>query len=246
LLLEILVAIETVSLVVGLPLLALYLRERVRNLAREQTEKALADYRHQHERALAAINASHERAVHEFSLYAKKQHAVYGALYRRIRIAADAYSSFYGFFSSPDFSLYRTEEIQEYCQQNRLREKDVDAALKAAVQNDGSAVRVAMEQLDHKVKVRNADSAFATAKNLEALNELYLSDEIRRVMNSVRHSLAVMSAAIRRDPDDRDMRGLEKKEELEESVRNLYQVMRAELKRGASNGDPIMVSTPAS
>lgn len=61
-------ALQNAALVVGVPLLWLYMRERVTNLPRQQTEKALADYRHQHELALATLNAQHQRRVEELGL----------------------------------------------------------------------------------------------------------------------------------------------------------------------------------
>jgi hypothetical protein len=148
--LEILVAV----LVVGGPLLALYVRELVKNLAREQTERALADYRHQQELTLAALNAAHQRGVAEFGLYTKKRHFVYGALYRRIRIAADAYSSFFGLSLGPDFSTYNADDIERYRKRNDLLPKDVKAATDAALSQSKKGVSDAMDELDHKVSVR--------------------------------------------------------------------------------------------
>ena len=74
--LQVLLIAETTVLLVGLPLLWLFLKERVKNLAREESERTLADYRHQHELALAALAAERQRSLYEYSLFAARQHKV--------------------------------------------------------------------------------------------------------------------------------------------------------------------------
>ena len=112
--LEILVWVQLVTLIVGVPSLLLYVRERVKNVAREETDRALAIQRHQHEQALAAINADHSRRLEEFGLFARKRHSVYPVIYGRFRQASDGYGGLLGFRSKPDFRRYTGDDVRTF------------------------------------------------------------------------------------------------------------------------------------
>ena len=75
--LPILSIVLNVAVLVGLPLLGLFLQERVKNAAREATEKVLADYSHAHDQVLAQINAHLQRGTHQFGLFAQRRNEVY-------------------------------------------------------------------------------------------------------------------------------------------------------------------------
>jgi len=177
--LETLLIIETVALLVGAPLLALYLRERVKTLAREATDKALADYTHNQNQVLAGINAAHERRLREFGLFAGKQHRVYARMYQLVRMAADGYRGLIGLYRGPNFKEYDLLDIREYVKRNGLRDSDAGAAISAFEKGDSHAKLRAMDDLDFRVRRRDADNAFQRAKNFAAIHGLYLSDEVR-------------------------------------------------------------------
>jgi len=90
-LLAVLVTIETVALLIGVPLLLLYLRERVKNLAREASERVIAGHRHELAEVLEASKAELRRRGEESNLYARERHRAYPQIYRRYRIAADLF-----------------------------------------------------------------------------------------------------------------------------------------------------------
>ena len=116
--LQVLLIAETTVLLVGLPLLWLFLKERVKNLAREESERTLADYRHQHELALAALAAERQRSLYEYSLFAARQHKVYASLFARYRKASDSYSSLIGIYIGPDFARYVLADAKKWMEIN--------------------------------------------------------------------------------------------------------------------------------
>lgn len=67
---EIVVSVAVTAVVVSIPLVGLYIRERIKNLAREGTEKKLEDYRHDHEKLPESLKAIEARRSTEYSLYA--------------------------------------------------------------------------------------------------------------------------------------------------------------------------------
>jgi len=234
--LEWLLAIVSVLLIVGVPLLALYTRERVKNLAREETDKVLADYRHQHERALAALNAQNQRRTQEFSLYAQEQHRVYAKLYRLVREASDRYSGMIGLTSGPDFEKYNQEEVQEYLMRREVTGTRVREILSMYEGSNRKRAAEVMDELHLQLNRRDAERAFIRAKNFEALYELYLSDPVRSQMNVVRSTMAKVSVTLMRSAEEgRDRQEFEKRETMEAAVAELYRVMRNELRRGYSD-----------
>lgn len=223
-----LVVVETVALLVGGPLLVMFLKERIKNIARESTEKALADYKHEHDQALVSINADYQRQLQRFSLYTRRRHAVYGELYRKVRIASDAYAAMIGFSWGPDFSKYVREDAEEYFARHKVpisSRKNIIAAFDCG---DASRPATLLQELDDRVRKHNAGKAFARAKNVEAACELYLSDAVREQMHNVRASIAAVSVAAGKD-GDRDGNALGKCDTMSGSVSDLFRIMREEM-----------------
>jgi hypothetical protein len=227
-----LIAIDTACLVLAVPLLRLYLRERVTNLARQETEMALATYRHEYDRALTDVNARNQRLVQDYGVFAQKQHDIYARLFKRVRVACDSFSLLMDFHEGPSFRKFDSADIEAFRTQHGLRTRDLAAASAAVAGGNQSAVESAMNDLYYKVRRRDADRAFKKTKNIEALYELYLSDPVRAAMSAVRHTMAPVSVSLMRESGDHDVKLVEKKEAMEDAVSRLYHVMRGELQRG--------------
>lgn len=224
-------AVQSAVLVVGTPLLVLYLQEQIKNIVRTESDRALADYRHGHDKALAEANAKHQKLLRDYGQYSAKRHDVYAQLYKRVRIANDRYASLLGFLSTPDFSKYDEEDIESYRKTYKLRARDVRKALELQSANDSIALGKHLDRLHWKVLVHRADRAFASAKNTEALYDLYLSDDVRLAMLAVRQAMAAVSVSFMHDDDDRDRKQMEKKHEMIARVGDLFRVMQKELDR---------------
>lgn len=227
--LEALVWIQFVALVVGVPLLFLYLKERVKNLAREESDKVLADYRHQHEEALAATNAEHGRRLEEFGLYARKRHAVYPKLYAKYRQASDTYSSIAGFRHTPAFAQYEMEDAKEFMAKHDVPSRLAKPILEAYEAKQAGRARDLLQDLEGKLTTFRALQAFTQAKNIEATQELYLSDQVRSQLDIVRNRMAKVSV---RADSDRDGKLHEQAEAMQTAMIDLYHLMRSELRRG--------------
>ena len=229
-----LVIAQALAFFIALPLLALYFRERVKNLAREATERALADYKHTHDAELAALNASHQRQLQQFGLYTTKRHATYGALYRRMRIASDAYGSLSGLTVSPDFRRYTVEDATAYFARHKVPSSATRAIIAAFENGKAPEAAILLDKLDTHVKVHFAAKAFAGAKNIEAAREMYLSDAVRTQMEVFRSATARFSVVVERE-DGLDPKELEKKEAMQEAVQGMFRLMREEMAFEPSN-----------
>lgn len=235
--LEFLLVLQAAFLVVGVPAALLYGRERLKNLAREATDRALADRRHEQDRILEAMRADHERRLQEFGLYAQRQHSVYAELYKRARDASDWFASTYGLSLTPDFSEYGVDELREYFKRHRVLGLRAREVLEAYDGGDTKEVGRLMSELNVKVRRAAAERAFNRMKDYEARNELYLSDDVRARIHDVRHAMARFSASLRyADDERRDTKALEKREEVGASVARLFSTMRVELLRGDAGG----------
>lgn len=228
--LRVLVIVQTVAWVVGLPLLWLYVRERLKNLARESSERALADYRHQHDQALASANAQYERQLQEFSLFTRKRHQVYAELYRRVRIASDGYASMIGLSIGANFSRYTLADARDYIARHEVPASMASPIFGAFEHNDSSVAADLLDKLEHRLRLYRAGKAFGKAKNVEALYELYLSDDVRLQMQQVRTAIATVTVTFDEDRYH-DSKQYEKSQAMEEAVRGLYTVMRNELQK---------------
>ena len=200
--------------------------------ARLGADKALADHRHEQEKQLARLEAQHQRSFEEFGLYTRKQHQVYAALYRKVRVAADRFSSQIGASISTDFSTFTAGDVQAYVEGNEISPSLGDPVI-AAFQNGATpaAVRL-MEGLDRKLQRWKAEEAFRQAKNAEALNELYLSDDVREKLALLRSKIAAVSTALQYPEPGKGMDTLAKRDAMNAAVMELYHLMRAELRRG--------------
>ena len=239
--LEVLVWIEAVALFVAAPALALYFRERVKNVAREETDRALAIQRHHHEQALAATNAEHSRRLEEFGLYARKQHSVYPRLYARYREAVDLFAGMIGLTTGTDFRPYTIVEAKEYVARHEVPASLANPICKAYEQGEVSKARSLLDDLELRLKNFRANKAFARAKNYEAVYDLYQSDEVRSLLNTVRHQIAVVSVELGpdgREPDEPRSKVLEKREAMMTAMSQLYHQLRKELRRGESAPTP--------
>jgi hypothetical protein len=235
---EWLVRLAAGVIVVGVPLVGLYIRESIKGVVREQTDRALADQRHEHDRVLAALNAEHQRRTHESGLYAQEQHRVYATLYRRVREASDVFSQLIGLTSGPDFEKYDAKMAQAYLERAEVAESDRGAAIAAYEKGDNRRAAQLMNELERRVRLRDAERAFIRAKNLEALYELYLSDPVRACMSAVREKMANVSVNLMRDDEDRvrPMELYQSRLAMEAAVTDLYTTMRQELREGRSVG----------
>ena len=220
--------------VVGLPMLLLYLRERVRQLAREETEKALQGQRHQHEQALAAINADHQRRLQEFGLYSRKQHRVYATLYAQVREAADRHAMIVGISFIPDFASFGAVDVERYASTNEIPSADIGPILAACSNGPTKESARLMVELELRVRRRDADLAFTKAKNTEALQALYLSDAVTQRLHLVRRAIAAVSAQIHVPSPQSGIHGLELRDAMDEEVSELHKTMRDELRRGGN------------
>jgi hypothetical protein len=247
---EFLVLIQGIVTPIVVVLVGLYIKERVAAEAKEgarlATERALSDYRQEHalalgsqrlehDRLLAAVSAGNQRSLHEFSLYTQKQHEVYSALYRRVRTAADFFAGLVGFTIGPDFSRFTVDDVRRYLERNQVPAGEGAAVLAAYEQGQRDASRL-LDALDYQVRKARAEDKFRRAKNLEALDELYLSDAVRSQLDIVRSAIAALSARLR-FPDDRiaSARGpneLELRDRMNAAVTDLFRLMREELRRG--------------
>lgn len=223
---------QALGLYIGVPALFLYFQERLKNIARESSEKVLADYRHQHEQELAALNAEHQRRVEEFGLFMKKRHRVYSALYRRFRIASDTYGKLLGLTMSPDFSKYSMEDFDRYVERHKVVPPSMSQPIKNALAaGDKTEATRLLDKLHTRLQYHTAEREFVKAKNIEAAYELYLSDAVRAQLDIVRDKIAEMSVHL--DPDDPpERRDFQKKTVMKAAVSKLFDIIRQELQRG--------------
>lgn len=228
--LEVLVTVQSVALLVGVPLLSLWLQERVKNLAREASDKVLQDYRHEHEKELAALEAQHQRQLTDFSLFTQKRHEVYGALYRRVRMAADLYGSMLWISSMPDFARYSLEDAIAYCDFNKVSGAARRNVLAAFEPGSGQDSAKSLQDLHHLVERRIAQRHFVKAKSIEALHEVYLSDDVRDAMQEVRSRIARVSVLVEHETA-REREDENPREEMLTAVQQLLRVMRDEIQR---------------
>jgi hypothetical protein len=246
--------VVTAALVVGGTLLTLYVKERLKSIAKEESdrilaalreqherslaesrhqhERVLAEFRHEHERTLAALHADHQRRLREFGLFTDKQHQVYGALYRRVRQAADQFGSFFLIFQGPDFRRFTPAMIDAYAKRKGLLPDVVADARAAAERGEREAAAQLMSDLDYEVRRRDAMRAYQRARNVEALYELYLSDAVREKLHLVRVAISRLSTYVE---DGRAVaKGREAKEAVDQAVMALFSTMREEIRRGES------------
>lgn len=220
--LETLVILQFVGFVIGVPLLTYSLRQKIKVAAQEASEKTLADYRREHAKELE-----------EFGLYARARYAVYARLYKQLRIAADVFSSFLGLSTRPDFSTFDMQRAEEYFEQHKVPLSARSAVQHALRTSDAAEAKRLLDELHDRVVYSIGVRAFERAKRIEALELLYLSDDVQAQLDAVRLTIAAVSVAV--NPRNTDRRALRDEREQEAEMRNaldaLYRIMRAELRR---------------
>lgn len=230
---EFLPAFTSGVVLVGGPLLSVYLTERAKVLAHEAADRVLAENRERHERELAALNADLQRREGEFSLFAQRRHQAYGVLFARYREAVDHFASLAGFSIAPDFSTFTLADAQAYMKANELPEGDAAPVLEGFFggRTDGPKL---LQSLDYRVRKRDAERAFNRAKITEGRWDLYLSDAAREVLVPLRKALAALSTEIQFAEPGRLRVMIDQRKETEKAIETLRGVMRAELQSGIS------------
>ena len=234
---EILVICQLVAIVVAVPLLRLYLKERVSNLAREATDKALADHQHRYDVLLATVNAGLQRKIQEHGLYAAKRHRIYAALYRAAKETSDRFAAIFGLSMGTNLRDFDAPSAEEYFKRRTVTEniaREIRALFTAGRTEEA---RHQLQALERQLDMRDAGKAFGSMKNLEALNELYLSDPVRDKMATIRQQLAKYAVAARQE-----LQGVRDLTELPPdgapAVGELLHLMRNELQQGGATQGP--------
>lgn len=230
-----LIVVLQVIIGIAIPAVALYFSERIKNVAREASEKTLADYRHHHEQELAAINAEHQRLVQEARLYAQEQHRAYARLYRLLRKTEVLYDDLIGLTTAPDFSKYDAEAIREYARQHKLREQDIAPMLAALANGDSARAGQLIAELHRRIMAWRADASFERAKYFGALYEPYLSERVQACLAVVRDKMASVSVSLMPDMEVRAREQLQQEQEMKRAVSDLLAALRSEMRRGFSD-----------
>lgn len=207
-------------------------KAEAREGAREGTERALADYRHEQDKALARIDTDHQRRLQEFGFYTRKQHQVYASIYAKVRVTADRFSSLIGITIGEDFSVYSAADVRSYAQRNDISASAADPVIEAYTRSVDRAAIAMMQQLDRDFRLWKAEEAFRITKNAEAVDELYLSDDVRSRLALVRKRVATVSTALQFPESGREVAALGMRDDMNAAVMELYDVMRGELRRG--------------
>lgn len=142
---------------------------------------------------LAAIEAGHQRLVHESGLYAREKHRAYARVYRKMRVATDAYAALVGLSKRPDYSNYDLARVRECLAKWKVDERDAPDLLAAyanatTYQDRQDAARL-MGKLDHEVRRQRAERARIQFVNAEVLESLYLTDTVVEKLNVVRKDM---------------------------------------------------------
>ena len=216
-----------------------------------QHERTLGEYARQHQRALAELGSEHMRIAQEFGMFSRKRHQVYARLYARYRRATHEFTAAIG-GQQPDFQKYARDDLLRYLTGRKIRERDAADAIAAMDRGDLFAMGKLMTKLHWRATLRDANMAFDKAHQFEALNELYLSEQVRESVGNVRRIVEALSYMLSREQERVDQaKRIAKQDELTSAVASLLHTMRADL---SSGGDavsrrasvPARVQTPAS
>ena len=232
---EFLTVVATLFLLYLVRVLWLYVQERTKNIAREESETALAELRHTQNEILAAVNAEHQRRLHEFGLFTAKQHEVYAAFYRRVKDASVWYSSQVGLVFRPNFEKWGPANVADYFKDSNVKGPDADEIMRLYELGEQQKAAKLLADVYSRVQARNANNAFNRAKKFYAFYELYLSDDVRTQFEQIRNGMAEVSVLIDdRDWERKEVKAFEKAKAVEAEVSKLRDVMRNELRRGQS------------
>ena len=228
---DVALVLESGIVIVGIPLVALYSKERVKNVAREVTDRALADHRHEHEKRLEAIRAEHSRLAEQFTLYERQRHRAYARVFRRYRIAADLHSGLAAMYTIPDFATFSESDVTAYLKKHKVSDQIGEPARRAFRAQQIPLFKARMIEIDDQVRLQEANVAYHHARNAEALEELYLSDPVRHKLDALRAAIMAYFVQIRRNVSDPSDLAVEKKDAMETELQQLYNTMRDELRR---------------
>lgn len=249
--------VATIALAIALPLQWLFLKERFKNIAREASERALTAHKHEYDKMLEdhrhelntllddrrqegsklleAVRAAEDRRTTEFGLFARERHRAYANVFRKYRVAADRFSGILSFYEVPNFRKWGVEEARDYARRHSVGVAHMREVEDAIGRSDTDAVWSAMNALDEKVRIRDANRSFTRAKNAETLDLLYLSDQIRDQLQQVRHCIAQLSVSLRDGTNVGRFDGekaVARQRDMEQALANLYTLMRDELRAG--------------
>jgi len=193
--LEVLVAVETAALFIGFPLLFLFVRERVKNLARETTDKALADYKHTQDQTLAQITAGHQRRLHEFGLFAQRRNEVYAETYSLLEKARGGYAShFDSLISTRDFSDSPEADLRNLAKNlRRITEGERESLTNALDMNRRDEAGKIANEIYERDSLRRANDAFGEFRGAWVLHALYFSADVNGILTEGSRVLAHLS-----------------------------------------------------
>src|SRR5690348_11713915 len=92
--------------VISVPILVFVLKVVLKDAVHGFFQKQLEEYK-------AGLQAEHQRLVHESGLYAREKHRAYARVYRRMRIATDAYFATFGGLRMPQYEQFDLKRIKE-------------------------------------------------------------------------------------------------------------------------------------
>jgi hypothetical protein len=210
-----------------------YVLEQLKQFAREQSEKALQDYKHGYDRVLAAVNTQQQSRLQEFNLFTQRQHLVYARIYRLYRIAADYYAATSGFTQTPDFLTWTHHEARAFMERAKLDPRRPELAAILEGYESGSVKHAArsMEGVYARHRERLAQTAFLRAKSYEAVEELFLSDDARAAVTATRVAIAAYAVRLGDENVDRqDFEGY--RQGMLIATADLQRALRSELQRG--------------
>jgi hypothetical protein len=191
---EVLVAVNIV-LVVGLPLLALYGKERLKNLARETTDKALADYKHSHDQILAQLNESHQRRVQESGLFAQRRNEVYAETYALFEKARGGFANHFGSLTGmPDLDRSTDPDLRFLVGKLDLISDSERAGFEVALDvRELEKARSIASELYERHSLRSAKRLFREFKAAWVVHALYFSPPVDSILAEASHELAIMT-----------------------------------------------------
>jgi hypothetical protein len=193
--LAILVGLQTMAIFVGIPLLLRYSDERVKNLAREATEKSLADYQHRYDRVLAELSAGHQRRVHEFGLFAQRRNEIYAETYSLFEKARGGFAQHFATLTQTrDFSRSPEPDLRHLAKKlDAISEGERATLIGALDRGDLPSARRTANQLFERDSLRSSNRAFYEFKRAWVLHALYFSPEVSDLLQEAIQPLSMLS-----------------------------------------------------
>lgn len=211
-----------------------FTRQYDRSLAdlTRQHDRSVTEYARQHERALAELSAENRRLTEEMGLFSRKRHEVYARLYARYRRAIQEVSTVLT-GPEPEFQKFSRDDLLKYLKRRDIRERDAADALSSMDRGDIFAMKQLMVRLHWRMIHRDANAAFARARDYELLNELYLSEAVRNSVAALRRKVeSVLHSMMREEGKADPARRTARQDELNAAVGELLGFIRADLGAG--------------